>query len=472
MFAILARYCLTTNLLVEDLDHWKTEDGHYYLFQYDGYTYYEHYLEGKHDNLMTESMFLMCYLFDCSTEGKTMGIISFLPLIFTSLTVILVWHLIERFVNDRRVIFIMTLFFSVNFQFMMNSYYGHVDTNSLIHLLLSYIMLCVIILIERCGIKRYSSKNIMLMIFVIGSIWLLKYTWSGWFAIIVMIGVVMMTYYALNRRFKEFMLAFPLTVWFASKHMNLILSYLTKTREWNISETRMTNFGIYWILIIFLAGLSLYILYMKRHDLKHVLLNIWCLGTIYAAIMGYRFTFYMVIPCSILFAIFIENNRRYYTIVKNILPIYIVFVLFTAMTAFHLPAVDDDLYETSQFLKNGIESHKRIFSQWNYGVLYDSLSGKEAIYRSVQPYPDIDKILAKAFLDIDEDMLYHLVPDDAVFVVSSTDLTINQSVKIDDEFGLMKDSSIKKILDCRADMFDCVYTKKGRFKNFTVAVKI
>ena len=345
-------------------DELKNSYNNYYLTQYDSWYYYK---EAKHPtetNFMIYSNIIAHKVFGGNDLMQTL---KYVNLFYMCLAAISLYFLIKLYVKNNMFAFFGAILFSLNFKIIMNTYFGYVDTDSLI-LLFSIIIIYFQIKAKEVENTKTNLKYLIILILLIV---LFDLTWKGFFYIILIILLA----FALNLKNNLLkILLFMFNVWWFVLTFDRSIIYLSYPLS-IVSEIQKES--IYYMLIYVVPILYIIYLRFKYKEFKYDLLLVWVVVTFVMGLFATRNIILLIIPTVIIFMIFLEwllNHIKPYQ--RNIALVFgCIFIVFSSMIIQiprqTLTPMDDTVVDAMSLIGN-----KTIVAWWDYGSLYKALDKK------------------------------------------------------------------------------------------------
>jgi asparagine N-glycosylation enzyme membrane subunit Stt3 len=170
-------------------ESYKDPNGQTYIYNIDPYYYYNTAKTNKNDNFLSFiSYHLQKFISIFNKDITLMQIMFYIPLIFVCLTIIPLFFITKRFAGDFAAL-IASILFSIHPEFLKFSLAGIADTNTL--------NVFFIVIISWIFIELISSTKKRLKItygfLIIILIQLFKFTWSGYYLIIALLVLFIIT---------------------------------------------------------------------------------------------------------------------------------------------------------------------------------------------------------------------------------------------------------------------------------------
>jgi len=468
------------NLTQIQIEEVTNNQGHYYLFQYDSYAFYDmaqkviKYNDWSYSdyNFIVVNEVILNSLFP---ESDFIYIVSFLPILYVCLTIILLYITI-RILTDQYTAFLGAFWLSINFNFLLNTYKGFVDRNPFNHFFIVTIFLCFNLALNKRQLRYYFIGSVLILGF--------RQTWKGYFPILMILATAIILYLFINKKIVPFKIPFIicslLIIAFIYLNRYILLTYLKlnlNNKFTVIEEIATPDFNIHKLLFfVTLMGYMLYKINENPKNKQLYTIGLWGFSMGIASFIALRHTFYWIIPSIIISCMIVyEFNQRffkkYHTTIILVLFLPLVFInIIPICTSDYVPEMDDSIYNSMQIIKNTSPQNSLIISHWDYGIIYQTFSEREALYKSVMPG---DKSIYLALLEDNETIAYNIIRSFSnrpeYLVVNSEDIRRIPTIEKALDIKIKKNSLIwKAIREEPLNYFSKVVCEQTSFKKICV----
>ena len=321
---------------------------------------------------------------------------------------------------------------AVNKVFLMATYRGYTDTNSLNHFFIVFLIYCAMF-IHGQHQRRYRLHAIAVSVCIL---LLFIRTWNGWyiFPIIMMVSLVMYSAYKGSWQ-----------ILYASAFLLIFLPY-RKLLPFLGNGFRITHemarphYDPF--VLILLAALFLFILAQCRGEMKQFILLSWFSIFLIASMLALRHVQYFIPPMAVALAVLASKIRKYQVLFIILCSVFMLSLFsLEIMRSQHLPHMDDTVLEAMEWIRDNTPEDVKIMSWWDYGHIYAAYSGREVLYRGHEPRGESLRKLSSFLLSPDSKM-----QDRHIFIANSADLRKQEVLEKYSGMNLTEDSTIMRVL--------------------------
>jgi len=445
----------------EDKHLFQDEVGFPYIQDADSYFYYHNVDQGiRGDGLSWFGFYWHKLMRFINPQVTLMGSLGLVSLFLFGLVVLNVFFIAYLVTKDYLAGFLAGLVLAINPIMFVGTL--NFDTNTLNYFFVTAIALCFVLLVQQKVKDRRDYLGFVWFIiysFIFCILFdMFEFTWSGWYFMLFVLASSLILFLIIKfigkREWKYVLFIFPfsLIIFLVINYRWPFKGYLSSVIKQEIgfhTISELHKYGVWILLLLDNAVLvivsilfSLYFVY-KRRDAVSCFLMVWLFLMLYSASESFRFSFFAIIPYSIIAGIMLFEIVRVMKEYKDLIAALFVVIFLALLASNDYSAgreylVDDSIYSLNEvFIPEGAV----ILNNWDYGYIIQAFTDRTVISLGS---PDLKHDI-KGYLAWEDESLL----EGDFIILSEHDYKVLKY-----QYYLSGESVISKLLEGRSEAFE------------------